>query len=245
VAELVRLAPDVIIANTTQVLTELQRATRSIPIVFAVVPDPVENGFVASLARPGGNITGFTSTEDVTSSKWPELLREVDPRVNRLLLVYDPRDSSTHGRRRAIEAVAPSFKMKLVSAEIHDVGGVERAIAEFTREAGGGMVVLPSLSTISQRAAIAALAVRYHLAAIYPYRYFVTSGGLISYGPDTNDLLRRAGSYAGRILEGAKPADLPVQLPTKFELVINLKTAKALGLEVPPMLLARADEVIE
>ena len=139
----------------------------------------------------------------------------------------------------------PSFKMQLIAAEVDGVGAVERAIAEFTREPGGGMVVLPSLSTMSQRAAIAELALRYRLAAIYLYRYFVTSGGLISYGPDTNDLLRRAGSYAGRILKGAKPADLPVQLPTKFELVINLKTAKALGLDPSPMLLARADEVIE
>jgi putative ABC transport system substrate-binding protein len=244
-AELVRLAPDVILANSTQVLMALQRETHTIPIVFAVVADPVENGFVASLARPGGNITGFTSTEDITGSKWPELLKEIDPRLDRLLIVLDPSDPSTHGRLRAIQAAAPSFKLQTTAAQVADIGDIERAISGFARVPNGGMIVLPSLSTISQRGPIATLAARYRLPTIYLYRYFVVSGGLMSYGPDTTDLIRRAGAYADRILKGAKPGNLPVQQPIKFELVINLNAAKALGLDVPWFLQQRADEVIE
>jgi putative tryptophan/tyrosine transport system substrate-binding protein len=245
IRELVRSEPDVILANGTEVLTALQRSVRAIPIVFAIVADPVENGFVASLARPGGHITGFTSTEDMTSGKWPELLKQIDPRLTRLLVLLDPHDISTQGRLRAIKPAAASFKLELTVAEVHEAAQMEHAVEAFAHEPNGGMIVLPSVSTVTHRGSIIASATRYRVPAVSAYRYFAASGGLMAYGPDTVDLSRRATSYVDRILKGANPADLPVQHPVKFNLVINLKAATALGLDVPVQLQQLADEVIE
>jgi putative ABC transport system substrate-binding protein len=244
-AELVGRAPDVMLASSTQALSAMREATKTIPIVFALVADPVGGGFVQSLSRPDGNATGFASTEDVTSGKWLELLKELDGRIARVLVIRDPSDPATEGRLRAIETAAKPFKIQLVTSLVQNADDIERAINAFAQEGSGSAIVLPSHSTASQRDFIALLMARHRLPAIYAYRYFVLSGGLLSYGIDTVDLHRRAASYIDRVLRGAKPGDLPVQHPTKFELVINLKTAKALGLTVPPTLLARADEVIE
>jgi putative tryptophan/tyrosine transport system substrate-binding protein len=243
--EFVRSSPDVFLVYGTEILAALQPAIRSVPIVFAVVSDPVENRFVTSLASPGGNITGFTSTEDATSSKWPEMLKEVDPHLSRLLVLLDSLDISTKGRLRSIKPAAASLEMQLTVAEVHEAVQMEHAVEAFAREPNGGMIVLPSVSTVAHRGSIIASALRYRMPAIYAYRYFAASGGLMAYGPDTSDLLRRAAGYVDRILKGANPTDLPVQHPVKFNLVINLKTATALGLNIPPTLLARADEVIE
>jgi ABC-type uncharacterized transport system substrate-binding protein len=243
--ELVALAPDVILATGTPVTAALLQATRSVPIVFAQVPDPVANGFVANLAQPGGNATGFTVYEYGTSAKWIELLKEIAPRVTRAAVLRDPAIASGIGQLAAIQGVAPTLGMEVRPAGVRDAGEIERAVTAFAREPNGGLIVLASPLAIIQRDLIITLAARHRLPTVYSRRFFVTSGGLISYGPDSIEPYRRAASYVDRILKGEKPADLPVQAPTKYELVINLKTAKSLGLEIPPSVLARADEVIE
>ncbi len=244
-AELVALAPDVILASGTSTVAPLQQATRTVPIVVANVVDPVGAGFVASLARPGGNATGFTLFEYSTSGKWPELLKEIAPRVTRAAVIRDPTQGSGTSQFAVIQAVAPSFGVEVRPVDARDAGEIERGITAFARGSNGGLIVLGSGLAIFHRQLIITLAARHRLPAVYAFRYFVTGGGLISYGPDSIDPWRRAAGYVDRILKGEKPADLPVQAPTKYELVINLKTAKALGLTVPDTLLARADEVIE
>ena len=242
-AELVALAPDVILASATPSLQALQHANRTVPIVFAMVGDPVGMGVVASLARPGGNTTGFTPMEFGFGAKWVELLKEIAPRVTRVAVLRDL--TIGPAQLSAIQAVAPSFGVELNAVGVGDVGEIERSVAAFARSSNGGLVVTASTSALVHRDLITMLAARHRLPAVYSFRYYVTGGGLISYGPNTFDIHRRAASYVDRVLKGEKPADLPVQVPTKYELVVNLKTAKALGLEVPPTLLARADEVIE
>ena len=244
-AELVALTPDVILAAGGVVVGPLLQATRTVPIVFTQTPDPVGAGFVASLARPGGNATGFALFEFGISVKWLELLKEIAPRVTRAAALRDPAIPAGLGQLGAIQGVAPSFGVELSFVDVRDAPEIERAVAAFARHANTGMIVLSSAMAIVHRDLIIALAARHKLPAVYSARYFVTSGGLISYGPDTIEPHRSAAAYVDRILKGEKPADLPVQAPTKYELVINLKTAKALGLTVPPTLLARADEVIE
>jgi putative tryptophan/tyrosine transport system substrate-binding protein len=243
--ELVALAPDVILATGSPVTAALLQTTRTVPIVFAQVPDPVANGFVASLAQPGGNATGFTIYEYGTSGKWLELLKEIAPRVTRAAVLRDPAIASGIGQLAAIQGVAPALGVELLPVGLRDVSEVERAVTAFGRSANGGLIVLAAPLSIVHRDLIIKLAAQHRLPAVYPLRFFVTSGGLISYGPDSIDPYRRAAGYVDRILKGEKPADLPVQSPTKYQLVINLKTAKALGLEIPQTLLARADEVIE
>ena len=243
-AELVALAPDVILASGATV-TALQQVTRTIPIVFAQVTDPVGLGVVESLARPGSNATGFTPSEFGISAKWLELLKEVAPGVTRAAVLRDPIVTAGPAQLAAIQGVAPSFGVELKPVDIRDRSAIERALASFARSPNGGLIVTVTPAAAVHRHLIITLAARHRLPAVYGYRYFVMDGGLISYGPDTIDPYRRAAGYVDRILKGEKPADLPVQAPTKYELVINLKTAKALGLEVPPTLLARADEVIE
>jgi ABC-type uncharacterized transport system substrate-binding protein len=245
VADLVALAPDVILANGSRIVGELQQATRSIPLVFTAVVDPVSAGFVASLARPAGNATGFTWFEYGISAKWLELLKQVDPRVTRVAVFRDPANPAGIGLLAAMQGVAPSLGVELSPFGGRDAPEIERAVSAFARSPNGGLIVTPGGPTIEHRELIIALAARHRLPAMHPFRYMTTSGGLISYGPDTIDPYRRAATYVDRILKGEKPADLPVQASTKYEMVINLKTAKALGLEVPPSLLARADEVIE
>ena len=241
--ELLALAPDAILASATPSVQALQQATGTVPIVFANVSDPVGMGLVASLARPGGNITGFTPNEFGFGAKWLELLKEIAPGVTRVAVLRDL--TIGPAQLSAIQAVAPSFRVELSAVGVRDAGEIERAVAAFARSSNGGMIVTPSTSAIVHRHLITMLAARHGLPAVYSFRYFVTAGGLISYGANATDQFRRAAGYVDRILKGAKPADLPVQAPTKYELVINLKTAKAIGLEVPPTLLARADEVIE
>jgi putative ABC transport system substrate-binding protein len=245
-AELAALAPDVILAATgTATVAPLLQATRTVPIVFVVVIDPVGAGFVASLARPGGNATGFLMFEYGLSAKWLELLKQIAPGVTRVAVLRDPAIASGIGQFGAIQSAAPSLGLEASPVNVRDVGEIERDIAAFTRSSNGGVIVTASALATRHRDLIITLAARHRLPAIYASRYFVTDGGLISYGPDLLDQYRRAAGYVDRILKGEKPADLPVQAPTKYEFVINLKTAKALGLEVPPNLLARADEVIE
>jgi ABC-type uncharacterized transport system substrate-binding protein len=245
-AELVALAPDVLVAATgTATVAPLLQATRTVPIVFVTVIDPVGAGFVATLARPGGNATGFTIYEYGMSGKWLELLKEIAPRVTRAAVLRDPAVASGIGQFGAVQAVAPSLGVELSPVDVRDAGEIERAVAEFARGLNGGLIVTGSAAAIVHRELIATLAARHRLPAVYPGRYSVTAGGLISYGPDLIDQFRRAAGYVDRILRGEKPADLPVQAPTKYELVINLKTAKALGLDMPASVLARADEVIE
>jgi putative ABC transport system substrate-binding protein len=243
--ELVALAPDVILATGTPVTSALQQASLSVPIVFAQVPDPVANGFVASLARPGGNTTGFTTYDYAASAKWVEILKEVAPGVRRAAVLRDPTIASGIGQLGAVLAVAPSLGMELSPIGVRNAGEIDRAITAFAREPNGGLIVLASPLSIVQRELIITLAARHRLPAVYGLRFFAIDGGLISYGPDSVEPYRRAAGYVDRILRGEKPADLPVQTPTKYDLVINAKTAKALGLTVPPTLLARADEVIE
>jgi putative ABC transport system substrate-binding protein len=223
----------------------LLQATRTVPIVFAQVPDPVASGFVASLAQPGGNATGFTIYEYGTSAKWLELLKEIAPQVTRAAVLRDPAIASGIGQLAAIQGVAPALGVELRPVGVRDAAEIERAVTAFARDPNGGLIVLASPLSIVQRDLIIALVARYRLPAVYSLRFFIASGGLISYGPDSIEPYRRAASYVDRILKGEKPADLPVQAPTKYELVINLKTAKALGLDVPASLLATADEVIE
>jgi ABC-type uncharacterized transport system substrate-binding protein len=243
--ELVALAPDVILGVAVTSLVQLQQATRSVPLVFVQVSDPVGAGFVASLARPGGNITGFTLFEYGFSAKWPELMKEIAPGVTRVAVLRDPSNPSGTGQFGAIQATASALRVDLTPVDMRDPAGIEPALVAFAREPSGGIIVLPGSLTIMHRAQIIALAAHLRLPAVYPFRYYAAGGGLISYGPDAVDQYRRAAGYVDRILKGEKPADLPVQAPTKYELVINLKTAKALGVQVPNTLLARADEVIE
>ena len=244
-AELVALAPDVILASSGSVVGPLRRLTRTIPIVFTETSDPVGAGFVESLASPGGNVTGFLTFEYGLSGKWLELLKEIAPPMTRVAVLRDAAIPSGTGQWGAIQSVAPSFGVELRAIDVHDAGEIERTITAFARSPNSGMILTASAFSLLRRNLIIALAARHNLPAVYFQRGFVTDGGLVSYGADTIDLHRRAASYVDRILKGEKPADLPVQAPTKYELAINIKTAKALGLEVPPTLLARADEVIE
>jgi ABC-type uncharacterized transport system substrate-binding protein len=244
-AELVSLAPDVILADTTQTVAILQKATRTIPIVFAGVIDPVGGGFVESLAQPGGNITGHSAFEYAIAAKWLELLKEFAPGLRRAAVLRDPTTSSGIGQFAAIQAVAPVGMELSVIAVPDDLDKIERAVAAFARRPHGGLVVTASPFGRNRRDLIPALAARHTLPAVYPFRYFVRAGGLMSYGPDLTALYRPAADYVDRILKGVKPSDLPVQAPTKYELVINLNTAKALSIEIPGSLLARADEMIE
>jgi putative tryptophan/tyrosine transport system substrate-binding protein len=242
---LVGLTPDVMFISSQPVFDAAREATRTIPIVFVQISDPVVSGFVASLARPGGNITGFTSGEFERSEKWLELLKEMAPRVAQVTVVLDLENATNVGQFRAIEGVAPSFGVQLTKAGVHDAAEIERALKVFARKSNAGLIVLANPVTMGHRDLITSLAVQHRVPSVYPYRHYVTSGGLASYGPDLADLYRSGASYVDRILRGEKPGDLPIQHPTKFELVINLKTAKALGLTVPPTMLALADEVIE
>jgi putative ABC transport system substrate-binding protein len=223
----------------------LLEATRIVPIVFAIVPDPVGGGFVESLARPGGNVTGFTLYEYGLGAKWLELLMEIAPGVRRVAVLRDARLSVGTGQFGAMQSVAPSFGVELRPIDVRDAPEIERAITAFARTTAGGLVVTGSALSVTHRQTIAALAAQHKLPAVYSGRFYVTAGGLFSYGPDFVDQFRQAAGYVDRILKGENPADLPVQAPTRYELVINLKTAKALGLTVPDTLLARADEVIE
>jgi len=245
VAELVMLAPDVIVTSGSATVGPLLQATRTVPIVFVGTPDPVGAGFVESLARPGGNITGFTPYEYGIGAKWLELLKQSAPGVTRVAVLRDAAITAGIGMWGAIQSVAPSFGVELRPIDVRDAGEMERALAAFAGSPNGGLILTGSALAIVHRNLIIRLAARHKLPAVYFYRTFVLAGGLMSYGPDPHDEFRRAASYVDRILKGEKPADLPVQAPTKYELAINLKTAKALGLEIPPTLLARADEVIE
>jgi ABC-type uncharacterized transport system substrate-binding protein len=244
-AELVALAPDVVLALGYSTVSALQKATGSVPIVFASVTDPVGGGLVASLARPGGNTTGFVTSEFGFAGKWLELLKEIAPRVTRAAVMRDSAIASQHALFGSIQSVAPSLGIELRPIDTHDPGEIERALVTFAREPNGGLIAVSGSQVLVHRDLIVALAARHYLPAVYPYRSHVMSGGLISYGADQIDHFRRAAGYVDRILKGEKPADLPVQTPTKYELVINLKTAKVLGLELPATVLARADEVIE
>jgi putative tryptophan/tyrosine transport system substrate-binding protein len=243
-AELVALAPDVILAYGGSTVGPLQQVSRTVAIVFVEVIDPVGAGFVASLSRPGGNATGFSLFEFGISGKWLELLKQVAPRVTRAVVIRDPSSPGGGGQLGALQAVAPSFGVEVTPVGLRDAGEIERAIVA-ARDTNAGLIVTVSPLATVHRELIITLAARHKIPAVYPLRYFATSGGLISYGPERIEPYRRAPSYVDRILKGEKPADLPVQAPTKYELVINLRTAKALGLEAPPTLLGRADEVIE
>ncbi len=244
-AALVALKPDVILVNNALALLPLQRATSTIPIVFTSIYDPVASGFVASLARPGGNITGFTLGEFSLGGKMLEVLKELAPRVGRVGVMLNPDQPPHVAMWRAIEAIGPSSGVRLMASQVKDPAEIEPAIRAIAEEPNGGLVVLPSPISVVHREPIVALAARHRLPAVYGFSIFVKSGGLASYGVDTTDLYRRPAQYVDRILKGARPADLPVQQPAKFELVVNLKTAKALGLDVPLILQQRADEIIE
>jgi len=244
-AELVALAPDVILAPGSSALAPLLQATRTVPIVFTTIADPVGAGYVDSLARPGGNATGFIVYEYSIAAKWLELLKEIAPHVTRAAVLRDSAIAAGPGQFGVIQAAAPSLGVDLRVADVRDAGEIERAITAFAQGSNSGLIVTGSPGAIIHRDLLIALAARHRLPAVYSARLFAVAGGLISYGPESIDPLRRAAGYVDRILKGEKPADLPVQAPTKYELVINLKTAKALGLTVPDSLLARADEVIE
>jgi putative ABC transport system substrate-binding protein len=244
-AELVTLAPDVMLAAGGASVGPLLQASRTVPIVFANVPDPVGSGFVESLARPGGNATGFIQFEYSLSGKWLELLKEIAPGVTRAAVLWDPAIAAGIGQFAIIQSVAPSLGVEVRTVNVSDPSEIERAVAAFAGSSNGGLIVTASALALVHRDLIVTLAARHKLPAVYFQRTFVSGGGLISYAADFIDQFRRAAGYVDRILKGEKPADLPVQAPTKYELVINLKTAKALGLSVPPTLLARADEVIE
>jgi putative tryptophan/tyrosine transport system substrate-binding protein len=244
-AELVELAPEVIVASGSATAGPLLQATRTIPIVFTVVPDPVGAGYVESLARPGGNATGFTTFEYGIAAKWLELLKQIAPRLTRAAVLRDPNISAGTGQWGAIQSVAPSLGVEVKPVNMGDAREIERAIETFARSSNGGLILTGSGLALVHRDLIITLAARYKLPAIYFERYFVAAGGLMSYGPDFLDQYRKAAGYVDRILKGEKPADMPVQAPTKFELVINLRTAKTLGLTIPQSLLATADEVIE
>jgi putative ABC transport system substrate-binding protein len=243
-AELVSLSPDVLVGFASLSVAALQRVTRTVPIVFASVIDPVGAGFVAKLSRPGGNTTGFIAFEYSLSGKWLELLKEIAPNVTRVAVLRDPRIPNSIGQYAVIQAMAAAG-VELSAIDMLDVGAIEHALAAFADEPNGGLIVTTSGTAVTLRDRIISLATRYRLPNVYSYRYYPESGGLASYGPHPFDAYKRAAAYVDRILKGEKPADLPVQAPTKYETVINLKTAKALGLNVPSSLLARADEVIE
>jgi ABC-type uncharacterized transport system substrate-binding protein len=243
-AELVALPPEVILAYGGSTVGPLQQVTRTVPIVFVEVIDPVGAGFVMGLARPGGNTTGFSLFEFGIAGKWLELLKQITPHMTRAVVIRDPSSPGGGGQVGAIQALAPSLRVEVTSVGLRDAGEIQRAVT-VAREANGGLIVTVSPLATVNRELIITLAAQHRVPTVYPLRYFATSGGLISYGPERLEPYRRAPSYVDRILKGEKPAELPVQPPTKYELVINLKTAKALGLEVPPTLLARADEVIE
>ncbi len=244
-AELVALAPDVILTYGGSPMGPLLQATRTVPIVFAIVPDPVGSGFVDSLSRPGGNATGFVMFEYSLCGKWLELLKEIAPGVTRAAVLRDPAITAGIGQFAVIQSVAPSVGVEVSSVNLGDAAEIERAVAAFARSANGGLILTASALSSLHRVLIVTLAARYKLPAVYVERYYVAGGGLISYGPNFLDEFPRAAGYVDRILKGEKPADLPVQVPTKYELVVNLKTAKALGLVIPQTVLARADEVIE
>ena len=244
--ELVELLPDIIVGYGTPVVVALQQETRSIPILFLSVTDPLGQGLVASLAHPGGNITGFSIFEISVATKWIEALQQLAPGLKRVVTIYNPKTAPYFPLYvRAIEQAAPSFAVEPIGLEVHDDAEIERAISAVAHEAGGGLIVMPDTFNMVHRRTTIGLAARHRLPAIYPLPFFARDGGLIAYGPDEIDMFRRAAGYVDRMLKGAKVSDLPVQQPTAFHLVINLKTAKALGLDVPPTLLARADEVIE
>jgi putative ABC transport system substrate-binding protein len=245
--ELVVLQPDVILARSTPAVTALQQQSRAIPIVFVSVGDPIGSGFIASLARPGGNLTGLLLYEESITGKWLAMLKEIAPHLTRAALVGNPKAMTTvyDGFLRSAKAIAPSLAIELVPSPVENAADIERAIESFARIPNGGLVLPPDTTTILHRDLIIALAARHRLPAVYQARFWVAAGGLMSYGTDLADQLRQAASYVDRILRGAKPADLPVQAPTKYETTVNLKTAKALGLTVPPDLLVAADEVIE
>jgi putative tryptophan/tyrosine transport system substrate-binding protein len=247
--ELVELQPEIIVANSTPVTAALQRETRSIPIIFIGVSDPIGPGFVKSLPRPGGNITGFTNLEETMGGKWLELLREIAPSISQASMLFNPETANAGASGgiylKSIETAARVTGTELIVSAVHDPAGIDEVFAAMAQGSGGGVLVMPNAFTIAHQERIVAQAERYRVPTIYPVAAFVTAGGLLSYGVDGSDLFRRAASYADRILKGANPADLPVQQPVKFELVINKKTAKALGLTIPPDLLVVADEVIE
>jgi ABC-type uncharacterized transport system substrate-binding protein len=244
-AELVALAPDVILASGGAVVGPLLQVTRAVPIVFTQTPDPVAAGFVASLARPGGNATGFTQVEYGMATKWLELLKEIAPRVTRVAVLRDPAVPEGIGQFAVIQSVAPALRVEVNPVDIRDAREIERAVTEFARSANGGLILTSSALANVHRDLIIRLASKFQLPAVYSFRFFASAGGLAAYGSDSIEPHRLAAGYVDRILKGDKPADLPVQAPTKYELVINLKTAKALGLDIPATLLARADEVIE
>jgi putative ABC transport system substrate-binding protein len=244
-AELVALKPDVIFAAPAAAAVALHRETRTIPVVFAQVPDPVGLGMVESLSRPGSNITGFALFEYAIGLKWLELLKQIAPHVSRVAILYDPEQPTSPGYITTIEAAAPSFRVQVLPHPVRDAEGIERAVETLVAEPNGGLILPPGALVVAHRDLIISLAARHQLASIFAFRYFVAGGGLASYGVDTLDLYRRAAGYVDRVLKGETPANLPVQFADKFELVINLKTAKALGLDVPVSLLARTDEVIE
>ena len=243
-AELVALTPDVILSIGGLTVAPLQQATRTIPIVFVNVPDPVGAGFVESMAHPGGNITGFSNFDYSMSGKWAELLKQIAPKVTRCLVFRNPASATGIGQFAAVRSVAENLGIELKPVNVRDTEEIERTAAAFARSGNGGVIVTTG-GTAARRKLIISLSARYKFPAIYPYRYYVVDGGLISYGPNTHDPIRRAAGYVDRILKGENPADMPVQAPTKFELVLNLKTAKALGVTAPQSLLATADEVIE
>jgi ABC-type uncharacterized transport system substrate-binding protein len=243
--ELTGMTPDVIVSSTNQVTAIVQHETRTIPIVFAFVGDPVGSGFVQSLSRPGGNLTGFANFENSIGSKWLELLRELAPKAKRVGFIYCPSAAPNVGFFHAAQTAAPASGVALIPLPVNDAIDIERGVTAFAAEPDGGLIVAPHAVTLGNRDLIEGLALKYRLPAVYSDRYFADSGGLVSFGNNTPDLFMRAASYIDRILKGAKPAELPVQLPTKFELIVNLKAAKAIGLSVPPTILSRADDVIE
>jgi putative tryptophan/tyrosine transport system substrate-binding protein len=244
--ELIALQPEVILANATPVITALQRETRTIPIVFAGVADPIGSGFIASLPRPGSNLTGVMLFEASVTGKWLAMLKEIAPRLERAAFVINPKTAPFYNYYlRAAESVSPSLGIKLVPSLVENTADIEHAIESFAGVSKGGLILVPDVTVVAHRDLIIALAARYSLPAVYPFRLFVVAGGLMSYGVDFVDMFRQAASYVDRILRGDKPPDLPVQAATKFETIVNLKTADALGLTVPPGLLVAADEVIE
>ena len=242
--ELIGMTPDVIVPSSNQITSILQQETRTIPIVFVLVGDPVGSGYVANMAQPGGNLTGFAVLENAIAGKWLEILNQIAPQVSRVGFILHPETSVNVGLLRAAEAAAPSG-VKVIALGVHNATEIERAVTAFAAETNGGLIAAPHAITFANRDVIVELAARYRLPAVYAFRIFATRGGLISYGTNPFEMFRQGASYVDRVLKGAKPADLPAQFPTKYELVVNLKTAKALGLTVPPAMLTRADEVIE